>query len=119
MDREPRQRPHRHGPHRVKRIAYSRALAAATTHRHDYITAYVNDLANVIDFAPLASTTLKLAVDPLGGAGVHYWPRIAEKYMLPLQILNPNVDPTFRFMTCRLGRPHPHGLLQPLRHGLA
>ena len=83
----------------VKRIAYTRALAAGTTHRHDYITAYVNDLANVIDFAPLAGTTLKLAVDPLGGAGVFYWPRIAERYKLPFQVLNPYVDPTFRFMT--------------------
>jgi phosphoglucomutase len=83
----------------VKRIAYTRALNASTTHRHDYITAYVNDLANVIDFAPLAGTTLKLAVDPLGGAGVHYWPRIAERYKLPFQLLNPYVDPTFRFMT--------------------
>jgi phosphoglucomutase len=83
----------------IKRIPYTRALAASTTHRHDYIAAYVNDLANVIDFAPLAGTTLKLAVDPLGGAGVHYWPRIAEKYKLPFQVLNPYVDPTFRFMT--------------------
>jgi phosphoglucomutase len=84
----------------IKRIVYSKALAASTTHRHDYITAYVNDLASVIDFAALGGTTLTLAVDPLGGAGVHYWPRIAEKYQLPLHILNPNVDPTFRFMTC-------------------
>jgi phosphoglucomutase len=84
----------------VKRIPYAQALAAATTHRHDYITAYVDDLANVIDFDILRGTKLKLAVDPLGGAGVHYWPRIAEKYNLPLEVLNPNVDPTFRFMTC-------------------
>jgi phosphoglucomutase len=83
----------------VKRIPYSTALTAPTTHRHDYITAYVNDLSNVIDFDVLKGTTLKLAVDPLGGAGVHYWPRIAEKYRLPLQILNPNIDATFRFMT--------------------
>jgi phosphoglucomutase len=83
----------------VKRIPYSRALAAGSTHRHDYISAYIDDLANVIDFAPLAGTTLKLAVDPLGGAGVHYWPRIAEKYKFPFQVLNPYVDPTFRFMT--------------------
>jgi phosphoglucomutase len=83
----------------VKRIPYSAALNAGTTHRHDYITAYVADLANVIDFAPLAGTTLKLAVDPLGGAGVYYWPRIAEKYGLALDVLNPYVDPTFRFMT--------------------
>ncbi len=89
------------GPASIKRIIpYTKALHASTTHRHDYITAYVNDLANVIDFDVLAGTTLKLAVDPLGGAGVYYWPRIAEKYNLPFQILNPNVDATFRFMTC-------------------
>ncbi|HEV2709649.1 MAG TPA: phosphoglucomutase (alpha-D-glucose-1,6-bisphosphate-dependent) [Edaphobacter sp.] len=84
----------------VKRISYFRALSADKTYRHDYITAYVNDLGNVIDFKVLHGTPLKLAVDPLGGAGVHYWPRIAEQYKLPIEILNPNVDPTFRFMTC-------------------
>ena len=84
----------------VKRISWFRALSADKTYRHDYITAYVNDLANVIDFDVLANTKLKLAVDPLGGAGVHYWPRIAEKYKLPIEILNRYVDPTFRFMTC-------------------
>jgi phosphoglucomutase len=83
----------------VKRVPYARALTAATTHNHDYISAYVGDLGSVIDFAPLAGTTLKLAVDPLGGAGVDYWPRIAEMYLPQLQILNPYVDPTFRFMT--------------------
>jgi phosphoglucomutase len=83
----------------VKRLSYAKALAAATTKRHDYISAYVNDLANVIDFDVLAGTALKLAVDPLGGAGVAYWPRIAEQYKLPLEVLNPYVDPTFRFMT--------------------
>jgi phosphoglucomutase len=84
----------------VKRISYAKALAADKTYRHDYITNYVDDLANVIDFDVLRGTTLKLAVDPLGGAGVHYWPRIAEKYLPQLQILNPYVDATFRFMTC-------------------
>ncbi|WP_263365321.1 phosphoglucomutase (alpha-D-glucose-1,6-bisphosphate-dependent) [Edaphobacter bradus] len=84
----------------VKRISWFRALSADRTYRHDYITAYVNDLANVIDFDVLRGTSLKLAVDPLGGAGVHYWPRIAEQYKLPLEILNRNVDATFRFMTC-------------------
>jgi phosphoglucomutase len=83
----------------VNRTPYAAALGASTTHRHDYISAYVDDLGNLIDFAPLAGTTLKLAVDPLGGAGVYYWPRIAEKYQLQLHILNPYVDPTFRFMT--------------------
>jgi phosphoglucomutase len=84
----------------VKRMPYTQALAASCIRRHDYTTAYVNDLASVIDFASLAGTTLSLAVDPLGGAGVYYWPRIAEKYNLPMEILNPAVDPTFRFMTC-------------------
>ena len=84
----------------IRRIPYSRALYASTTHRHDYTTAYINDLAGVVDFAAIASSGLKLAVDPLGGAGVFYWPRIAEQYKLPLEILNPYVDPTFRFMTC-------------------
>jgi phosphoglucomutase len=91
----------------IKRLSFTKALAAPSTIRHDYITAYVSDLANVIDFAPLAGTTLKLAVDPLGGAGVAYWPRIAELYKIQndseasgnLSILNPYVDPTFRFMT--------------------
>ncbi len=90
------------GPHTasIKRIVYSKALAAQTTQRFDFLGSYVDDLASVIDFAPLANTTLKLAVDPLGGAGVAYWPRIAEQYKLPLEVLNRFVDPTFRFMTC-------------------
>ena len=88
------------GLNEVKRIPYTRALTASTTHRHDYTSDYVNDLGSVIDFEVLSGTSLKLAVDPLGGAGVHYWPRIAEHYNLPVEILNPNVDPTFRFMTC-------------------
>ena len=83
----------------VKRITYARALAADKTYRHDYITAYVDDISSVIDFDVLRVSALKLAVDPLGGAGVHFWPRIAEKYHLPLEILNTHVDPTFRFMT--------------------
>ena len=83
----------------VKRTVYSKALSAETTHRHDFLTAYVDDLANVIDFDPLQNSKLKLAVDPLGGAGVFYWPRIIDQYNLPVELLNPYVDPTFRFMT--------------------
>jgi phosphoglucomutase len=83
----------------VKRLSFSKALNAPTTHRHDYIANYVADLANVIDFDVLAGTTLKLAVDPLGGAGVAFWPRIIEAYKLNVDILNPYVDATFRFMT--------------------
>ena len=83
----------------VKRMPYTSALNAATTLRHDFLTAYVDDLANVIDFDVLQNSKLALAVDPLGGAGVYYWPRIIDQYNLHCELLNPFVDPTFRFMT--------------------
>ncbi len=83
----------------VKRMVYSKSLHEETTQRHDYLTAYVDDLANVIDFDPLQNSKLKLAVDPLGGAGVYYWPRVIDQYNLSVELLNPYVDPTFRFMT--------------------
>jgi phosphoglucomutase len=83
----------------VKRLAYSRAVSVETTKRYDFISSYVDDLPNIVDLDAIRSSGLKLAVDPLGGAGVHYWPRIAEQYKLPLQDLNLYVDPTFRFMT--------------------
>jgi phosphoglucomutase len=84
----------------VKRTTYAKALASGLTQRHDFLTAYCDDLANVIDFDPLQNSTLKLAVDPLGGAGVHYWPRILDQYNLSAVLLNPLVDSTFRFMSC-------------------
>jgi phosphoglucomutase len=87
-------------PSGIKRISYTQALNHNETHRHDYLTAYVDDLANVIDFDVLQNSKLKLAVDPLGGAGVAYWPRIIDQYNLPVELLNATVDPTFRFMTC-------------------
>ena len=83
----------------VKRISHDKALQAATTHRHDYLNTYVNDLGSVIDFAAIKAAGVRMGVDPLGGAGVHYWPAIAEKYGLDLTVLNTVVDPTFRFMT--------------------
>ncbi len=83
----------------VQRVSYEKALRAATTHRYDFLNHYVNDLDQVIDFDIIRQSGLKAAVDPLGGAGVHYWPAIAEKYRLELQVLNTQVDPTFRFMT--------------------
>jgi phosphoglucomutase len=83
----------------MKRMPYARALGASTTHRHDYLTAYVDDLAGVLDTDVLRGTTLRLGVDPLGGAGVHYWPRIAERCGFALDVVNDEVDPTFRFMT--------------------
>jgi phosphoglucomutase len=84
----------------VKRTQYTAALNAPTTSRHDFVTEYVDSLTDVIDFDPLQNSTLKLAVDPLGGAGVHYWPRILDQYNLSVELLNPYVDCTFRFMTC-------------------
>jgi len=83
----------------VKRIPFNRAVKAGTTHRHDYLNTYVADLGNVLDMDAIRGGSAKLAVDPLGGAGVHYWEPIAEKYKLNLTILNKEVDPTFRFMT--------------------
>ena len=84
----------------IKRVPYQRALRAETTARFDYVSHYVEDLGNVIDMSAIAGSGLRLAVDPLGGAGVAYWPRIAERWKLPLEVLNRFVDPTFRFMTC-------------------
>jgi len=83
----------------VKRIPFEKALAAATTHRHDFLHAYVDDLGNVIDMDVIRGAAIRLGVDPLGGAGVHYWGPIAERYGLDLTVVNETVDPTFRFMT--------------------
>ena len=70
-----------------------------TTHRYDYLNNYINDLGNVIDMDIIRSSNIHLGVDPLGGAGVHYWEPIAERYGLNLTVVNKMVDPTFRFMT--------------------
>ncbi|MGB7538948.1 MAG: phosphoglucomutase (alpha-D-glucose-1,6-bisphosphate-dependent) [Anaerolineales bacterium] len=83
----------------VKRISREKALRAGTTHRYDYLNAYVGDLANVLDLDVIRASKISLGVDPLGGAGVHYWGPIAERYGLNLAVVNPAVDPTFRFMT--------------------
>jgi phosphoglucomutase len=83
----------------VNRMAYERALRAPTTHRHDFINAYVGDLGSVLDLDAIRSAKIRMGVDPLGGAGVHYWGPIAERYGLDLEVVNDGVDPTFRFMT--------------------
>jgi phosphoglucomutase len=83
----------------VKRIPFGKAVKASTTRVHDYIGDYVADLRNVLDLDAIRTAGLKVGVDPLGGAGVSYWLRIAEHYRLDLTVVNPNVDPTFRFMT--------------------
>ena len=83
----------------VKRLSYGQALRAPTTHRHDYLTGYVADLGNAIDMAAIRDARVCLGVDPLGGAGVHYWSRIAELYGLDLTVVSDEVDPRFAFMT--------------------
>jgi len=83
----------------VKRTAFESALKAGTTHQQDYVADYVQDLASVIDMAAIRSAGLKIGVDPLGGAAVHYWEPLKREYNLNLTVVNPNVDPTFSFMT--------------------
>ena len=83
----------------VERVPIEKALSAATTHRYDYLTPYVEDLQNVIDMEVIQSSGISFGVDPLGGAGVHYWEPIARRYGLNLKVVNAIVDPTFRFMT--------------------
>ena len=83
----------------VLRVPLSKALRATTTHRHDFLNTYVGDLINVIDMDVVRGAPIRLGVDPLGGAGVHYWGPIAERYGLNLTVVNEEVDPTFRFMS--------------------
>jgi len=84
----------------VKRMPLAQALRASTTHRHDYLNSYVEDLAQVLDMEAIRDVNIDLGVDPLGGAGVRYWPAIAERYKLKrLNVLSREVDPTFRFMS--------------------
>jgi phosphoglucomutase len=83
----------------VKRISLEKALGASTTHRYDYLNTYVDELENVVDMDTIRQAKISLGVDPLGGAGVHYWEPIAERYKLNLTVVNQAVDPTFRFMT--------------------
>ncbi|HSZ77175.1 MAG TPA: phosphoglucomutase (alpha-D-glucose-1,6-bisphosphate-dependent) [Chthoniobacterales bacterium] len=83
----------------VKRIDFGAALKASTTHAKDFVTAYVEDLGNVIDLEAIRSAGVKIGVDPLGGAAVGYWKPVVERYGIDITIVNPNVDPTFAFMT--------------------
>jgi phosphoglucomutase len=83
----------------IRRIAFEKALRAITTHRYDYLDSYVGDLGTVIDMDAIRGAKISLGVDPLGGAGVHYWEPIAERYGLNLTVVNDDIDPTFRFMT--------------------
>jgi phosphoglucomutase len=83
----------------VKRVPYEKARHAPTTHRYDFLSSYINDLNNVINMDAIRGSGITLGVDPLGGAGVHYWGPIADHYGLDLTVVSQEVDPTFRFMT--------------------
>ena len=83
----------------VRRMCHERARRAATTHLHDYVTPYVDDLGTVIDMERIRSAGVRIAVDPFGGAGVHYWPPTVARYGIDVTVVNYAVDPTFRFMT--------------------
>ena len=83
----------------VRRMPHARALRASTTHVHDYIAPYIDDLGTVIDMAAIRGAGIRIGIDPLGGAGVHYWGRIIEQYGIDATIVNDRVDPTFRFMS--------------------
>jgi phosphoglucomutase len=83
----------------VKRITHDAALRAPTTHRHDFLHSYVEDLGSVLDMQSICDSGIRLGVDPLGGAGVHYWGAIADRYKLNLTVVSDVVDETFRFMT--------------------
>jgi phosphoglucomutase len=89
----------RSGLEGVKRMLFEHALRRSTTHRYDYLHTYVGDLESVIDLEAIHNAKIMLGVDPLGGAGIEYWPVIAEQYGLDLTVVNKSVDPTFRFMT--------------------
>ncbi len=83
----------------VARTPYERARRAACVHGHDYVTPYVEDLANVVDMAAIREAGVRIGIDPLGGAAVNYWAPIIERWGLNATVVNPLVDPTFRFMT--------------------
>lgn len=83
----------------VPRIPYERARKAAICHPHDYITPYIDDLANIIDMDVIRSAGIRIGIDPLGGAAIQYWQPVIERYKLAATVVNDAVDPTFRFMT--------------------
>ena len=89
----------RQGLTAVKRLPFTQAMKADTTHHYDYITPYVSDLKNVIDMELIAGSGLKIGADPMGGAGIAYWDPIAEMYGLNIEVVNRAIDPTFSFMT--------------------
>ena len=116
----------RTGWRQVPRVGLEQALAASTTRKHDYLTAYVDDLANVLDLDAIRAAGVRIGADPLGGASVEYWAEIGERYGLDLTVVNPDVDPRWAFMTLdwdgkiRMDSSSPHAmasLLERMRPG--
>ena len=87
------------GPGQVRRMPFAQARQATTTHEHDYLDAYVGDLGAMVDFEAIRSAGVRMGVDPLGGAGVQYWARIAQRFDIDLTVVSEQVDPAFGFMT--------------------
>jgi phosphoglucomutase len=87
------------GADSLKRVPFEKAMTLSTTHRHDYLNSYVDDLKNIINMDAIRGSTISIGVDPLGGAGIHYWEPVADRYGLNLSVVNKIVDPTFSFMT--------------------
>ena len=87
------------GLDKVKRVPFERAQKASTTHRHNYLESYVDDLPAVVDIQVIRDSRVNLGVDPLGGASLAYWEAIGSRHQLKLEVVNRSIDPTFRFMT--------------------
>jgi phosphoglucomutase len=83
----------------VPRVSFAQALNAPTTHRYDFIDSYISDLSNVVSMDSISRSNIHIGIDPLGGAAVHYWEPIIDRYRLNATVVNPSVDPSFRFMT--------------------
>jgi phosphoglucomutase len=86
-------------PGGIRRWTWERAMAADTVHRHDFMTPYVDDLGNVIDMDAIRASGIRIGADPMGGSGVDYWEPVAERYGIRLEVVNPTIDPSFRFMS--------------------
>ena len=101
----------------IRRVAYEAAPESSLVTQGDFLTPYVDDLDGVIDFEVIRSAGLKIGVDPMGGAAVHYWPRIVERFGIDLTVVNSAVDPRFAFIDPGPRREDPHGLLESLCNG--
>jgi phosphoglucomutase len=101
----------------VVRIPFESARSASTTHPHDYLDSYVNDLASAVDMQAISSSSVRLGVDPLGGTSVAYWDEIGDRYGLNLEVVNHTVDPTFGFMTADRDGQNPNGPFIGIRDG--